>query len=548
MHSKHVFELAMGDHMSKIFQKDIVTVFALTFISLVCLLIPSLIKFTGITILYILLILFLPGYSLLTLLFPEDNRLIRRIIIGIPVSIIILFLFNLSLNYLKISSSQTLLFILTVITLFFASLGYIRRFNDSKKSENKYIICEKCGIHYKLKKGEFLDNFKVCQCGGELKYAKYQFMTKEFPDKDSKSTFKPEVEYVICEKCGGHYRLKDGETLEDFETCHCGGKLKYAEKDFKSPHIENKSKSGKYQHESRSNLYNIKKTVPAKNPKFMIIDIFLVWLITVLSVVFVLTPKLNDTILRSILSIILILFLPGYSLIAALFPKKGDLESIERFALSFGLSIVITPLIGLTLNYTQFGIRLEPFLISISIFTLLIGIIAFIRRIRIPDDEKFNIEFKNHYNRLIKSFKGESKGSKILSIVLLVSIILAISATTYVIVVPKEGETFTEFYILGANGKVSDYPTNLTAGQDGNVTIGIVNHEYADVNYNMIIKLNNQTIDNENITLSNNQSYEKPFKFAASNLGQNQELEFLLYKLPDNNNVYRSLHLRINTN
>ena len=31
---------------------------------------------------------------------------------------------------------------------------------------------------------------------------------------------------IICEKCGGLYKLKEGESLEDFEACECGGKLK----------------------------------------------------------------------------------------------------------------------------------------------------------------------------------------------------------------------------------------------------------------------------------------------------------------------------------
>ena len=48
------------------------------------------------------------------------------------------------------------------------------------------------------------------------------------------------------------------------------------------------------------------------------------------------------------------LFLPGYALIATLFPRKDDLDGIERIALSFGLSIAITPLLGLALNYTPF--------------------------------------------------------------------------------------------------------------------------------------------------------------------------------------------------
>ncbi|MDI9436340.1 MAG: DUF1616 domain-containing protein, partial [Euryarchaeota archaeon] len=81
-------------------------------------------------------------------------------------------------------------------------------------------------------------------------------------------------------------------------------------------------------------------------------DLIIIVVLTLLTVVFVLIPPLNKSFIRTILGILLVLFIPGYSLIAALFPRWGDLDGIERAALSFGLSIAVTPLIGLALNYT----------------------------------------------------------------------------------------------------------------------------------------------------------------------------------------------------
>ncbi len=34
--------------------------------------------------------------------------------------------------------------------------------------------------------------------------------------------------YLVCEECGGYYELQEGESIEDFGTCQCGGNLKYA--------------------------------------------------------------------------------------------------------------------------------------------------------------------------------------------------------------------------------------------------------------------------------------------------------------------------------
>ncbi len=42
------------------------------------------------------------------------------------------------------------------------------------------------------------------------------------------------------------------------------------------------------------------------------------------------------------------------------------------------------------------------------------------------------------------------------------------------------GERFTEFYILGLEGKADNYPDELTVGEEGRVILGIVNHEHED--------------------------------------------------------------------
>ncbi len=123
------------------------------------------------------------------------------------------------------------------------------------------------------------------------------------------------------------------------------------------------------------------------------LDLILVVIFTLLTAAFVLIPVLNETPVRIVLGVFLVLFLPGYSLIAALFPRRGDLDSIERVALSFGLSIAFTSLIGLALNYTPGGIRLDPILICLVGFTLVMCLIAYLRRRSLPDKEKFAVAF-----------------------------------------------------------------------------------------------------------------------------------------------------------
>ena len=102
--------------------------------------------------------------------------------------------------------------------------------------------------------------------------------------------------------------------------------------------------------------------------------------------VFVLVAAITffpSNVLRIILGIPFLLFFPGYTLVGALFPKREAMDGIQRMALSFGLSIAVVPLIGLILNYTPLGIRLESILFSVTSFIIMTSVIAWFRRRRL---------------------------------------------------------------------------------------------------------------------------------------------------------------------
>jgi uncharacterized membrane protein len=69
-------------------------------------------------------------------------------------------------------------------------------------------------------------------------------------------------------------------------------------------------------------------------------------------------------------------------LISALYPRSGELDGLERLALSIGLSLAIVPLVGLMLNYTPWGITLTPIMISLAIFSEALALGALERKYR----------------------------------------------------------------------------------------------------------------------------------------------------------------------
>lgn len=247
---------------------------------------------------------------------------------------------------------------------------------------------------------------------------------------------------------------------------------------------------------------------------------------------------LSSNVLRVVIGLPLVLFLPGYSLVSALFPRKTSLDGIERIVLSFVLSIVMVAFIGFILNYTPWGIRLPPVLVSILVLVVTTSLVAWHRRQRL-DEVGFTISI----NLSLAPLRGQGFVDRIISIVLIVIIIVIIGTLGYVIARPKVGESFTEFYILGTQGKADSYPIEVLVGEAAKVTVGIINQEHEDASYQVEVTVdgirNRQTSP---LLLHYEDKWEQEVSFTPPEVGDNQKVEFILYK---DDKPYRTLFLWI---
>lgn len=314
--------------------------------------------------------------------------------------------------------------------------------------------------------------------------------------------------------------------------------------------------------------------------------ICLLW--SIFTLVFILLDINN--IFRIILSIPIIIFIPGYLLIYALFPEKTEkrsIDNIQRIALSIGISIAIVPFFGIVLNYSPWKISLIPIILTLETFILILGGIALKRWHDTPPSNRYILTIN------LSLPKDETKIDRLLTIFLLLCIIITISLVIYAVFVPKQGEQFTVFYVLGPNHLAYDYPLNLSIGENATVILGIVNHEHSIMNYSLEVWLSNQTIKYNNITKMNETIYhnlwfldhitctlphqplnlvdtatsqwEYNYTFNITKKGfykvvfllyttdiyrysKNQDYRFMAYEKVDNDqiNAYRNLYLWIN--
>jgi len=269
-----------------------------------------------------------------------------------------------------------------------------------------------------------------------------------------------------------------------------------------------------------------------------------------------------DSLARQILGLVFVLFLPGYAATAALFPENEQIDTIERVALSFGLSIAIVPLIGLGLNFTPWGIRLEPIMASVSAFIIIASVVGWYRRMRLPEDERFAIVIDVKVD-----WQGMPLVDKLLTIGIVVMLIASVVVLAWAITTPRVGETFTQLAILGPDGMATDYPRNLTVGEEARVLLSVKSYEHAVVNYTIVLVLTNvtdynftvdeNTIDwaetqdltpysgiSQDFTLDHLDYYNRTFDFSVSAEGM-WKLQFLLYidGQEYDQDSYREVHL-----
>jgi uncharacterized membrane protein len=290
-------------------------------------------------------------------------------------------------------------------------------------------------------------------------------------------------------------------------------------------------------------------------------------------------------VIQIVFGLVFTLFIPGYVLIFVLFPtRKTDkgIDTLQRIALSFGFSIAVVPLIAFGLNYTPWGVQLESITLFLTYFVLIFAVLGLYLWIKTPVEKRFILSIE------VSFLKSEKKMDKVLTLLIGVSILIAALITVYAIITPKEGEHYTEFYLLTSDHKDEGYKKNFTIGEQTTGIIGVLNHEYQPINYTVEIWLidqttyENQTIYKHmwfiwknwtknplphtdiNLEKQNISQWEFPYSYNISNITRvgSFKLTFLLFTHPTDqypvdydcknsaaqkiNSAYRELHLWIN--
>ena len=252
-------------------------------------------------------------------------------------------------------------------------------------------------------------------------------------------------------------------------------------------------------------------------------DLAVAAVFAVVTLVIVLVPATSSTPLAVLLALPFSLFLPGYVLIAALFPERRrsagtderasragpdgpGLSGIARVTLSVALSAVVVPLVGMALILAGVGLRLVPVAVAVAAVVVGGAGVAVLRRAALAPERRFHASLASL--PVVAHDDGEPSGAAdvALTVVLVLSVLLAAGSGAYALTSGDGGESYTEFYLLAENetgdAVAGSYPTSFTRGESRPVTVAIANHESEPVNYTVVTLLQRAEVRSDSVAVS----------------------------------------------
>jgi uncharacterized membrane protein len=206
---------------------------------------------------------------------------------------------------------------------------------------------------------------------------------------------------------------------------------------------------------------------------------------------------------------------------------------------------------------------------SVTLFTLAASVVAASRRWALPVEERFRVPYREWIAAArTELLEPDDRADAALNVLLVLSIVIATASVGYAVIVPKDGEAFTELYLLteGEDGALvaDDYPTEFVRGESRSLVVGVGNHEHRPVNYSLVVELQRVQVRNNSTTVleedrlrawqfrvADNRTVTRNHSIAPTLTGQRLRLAYLLYRGqppadPTVENAYREVHLWIN--
>ncbi|PSQ14970.1 hypothetical protein BRD02_07270 [Halobacteriales archaeon QS_8_69_73] len=310
-------------------------------------------------------------------------------------------------------------------------------------------------------------------------------------------------------------------------------------------------------------------------PRFWYVDLVCVVVhagLTAYVVLFEVAP-----VLRALVVVPTVVLLPGYALVAALYPERMPRENVEwqafdpeqrgahadapvsyglsrvdRLALAIPVSVVIVPLLALVVDISPSPLRAGPLLAAVCGPMVLLAVVAFARRLRLPAPKRFtpfgpvpvSQELDSGGSRPLVGWSSATAEDWLIRGAVAVSLIAFAGSVAFAATAPPPaGDRFTEAYLVAENDDgnltTAAVPRELTAGASTELAVGLRNHEYERAEYQVVVQIARsddgtrrtvEELDRFAATLEHGESVERRHEIRPSESGADLRLTYLVFR------------------
>ncbi|WP_164471088.1 DUF1616 domain-containing protein [Halorubrum sp. CSM-61] len=271
---------------------------------------------------------------------------------------------------------------------------------------------------------------------------------------------------------------------------------------------------------------------------------------------------------RAAVALPLLLFLPGYALVTALFPENDGsapsalgrrvpenlttslmgessvrLSPAVRFALSVGASVALLPLLGLGTSAVTGSITARTGAITVALFVCVATVLGTVRRLRTPAGDRYAPSIAGWVSGMGEGLSGRTRRESILNAALGASVLLAVLTTGFVLTVPNDGSSYTTAALYGTeDGELvaGNLPDEMTVEQTEEVVFAVDNHHERSVEYTVVAKLQRQSADGTVIaerrletfsrTVAAGEEWRRSHDLSPTFIGERVRVVYLVYE------------------
>ena len=285
-----------------------------------------------------------------------------------------------------------------------------------------------------------------------------------------------------------------------------------------------------------------------------------------------------DVFAQTVVALPLLVFLPGYFVVAVLFPRASAtytavpwissvprderVDLFERLALSYGVSLTLLPLAALGLSLTPWGVALVPVVATLSAVVVLAAPLAVMRRDALPPEESFAFPFRTWLSTAANGVPGGGFADAVVNVSLAAVVLSALAVTGGVILFPHAQNDYTELTLLTENAQgdlvADDYPDTVEAGEPISLVLAVENEGDRPVAYVVVAQVqrvdgNGDVLERKRVkrferSVAGGDTWRVDHQVTTSLVGDRLRLTYLLYtgdpaETPTRENADRSVHV-----